>query len=100
MGTITMWTCSYCARRVKTTRVCSDVTLKVFANSATQYIYTDSENQKPSVIINMPCCGVAVPGADVQGSIDLEDPLDVQRLLSQPCSVGSAQKHRVSSHHC
>ncbi|TNN69189.1 hypothetical protein EYF80_020506 [Liparis tanakae] len=31
--------------------------------------------------------------------IDLEDPLDVQRLLSQPRPVGSAQEHRVSPHH-
>lgn len=40
-----------------------------------------------------------VPGTNVECPIDLEDPLDVQRLLSQPRSVGSAQKHRVSSHH-
>lgn len=41
----------------------------------------------------------AVPGTDVECPVDLEDPLDVQRLLPQPCPVGSAQKHGVSSHH-
>ena len=47
------------------------------------------------------CCVLCVvPGSDVERPVDLQDPLDVQRLLSQPRPVGSAQKHRVSSRHC
>lgn len=45
-------------------------------------------------------CERAVPGSDVQCPVDLEDPLDVKRLLPQPGPMGSAQEHRVSSHHC
>lgn len=40
------------------------------------------------------------PGSDVERPVDLQDSLDVQRLLSQPCPVGPTQEHRVSSHNC
>lgn len=44
-------------------------------------------------------CITVVPGADVERPVDLEDPLDVQRLLSQPRPVGSTQEDSVSPHH-
>lgn len=63
----------------------------------------DSNNSRKqlhlSVHPSVPSPLLAVPGSDVEGPVDLEDPLDVQRLLSQPRSVGASQEHRVSPHH-
>lgn len=41
----------------------------------------------------------SLPGADVERPVDLEDPLDVQRLLPQPRPVGSTQEDGVPPHH-
>lgn len=45
-------------------------------------------------------CVTVLPGADVERPVDLEDPLDVQRLLPQPRPVGSTQEDSVPPHHC
>lgn len=46
-----------------------------------------------------PHCTTVLPGADVERPVDLQDPLDVQRLLSQPRPVGSTQEDGVPPHH-